>query len=164
MERNAFAIYLSPAGGTNAARIVAQAAGGRLPAFTRSLMRTIHSVAGAVIATCAAFAAVTLLGEPPGAHADPAGGPDDQFLGMLSKDGANVGPPDRLIAIAHERCDADGLSRSPVFFWRMAGASPYMEGMTKIYAELESQGLTASQLGPFMRDAITVYCPQARSR
>ena len=36
------------------------------------------------------------------AHAD---APDDQFLKLLAKDGINAGPPEQLIALAHERCD-----------------------------------------------------------
>jgi hypothetical protein len=39
------------------------------------------------------------------AHADSA---DDQFLGLLSNDGLSVGPPDQMIAIAHQRCYASG--------------------------------------------------------
>jgi hypothetical protein len=89
-----------------------------------------------------------------------AGSPDDQFLGLLSKDGLNVGPPDQMIAIAHERCDDDGLSRSGLYippFGR--AASPFMVAMTNINNELQSEGLTVAQVGQFMRDAITVYCP-----
>jgi len=94
------------------------------------------------------------------AHAD---SPDDQFLGLLSTDGLNVGPPDQMIAIAHERCDDDGLSRSGVFLFRFGEQpSPFMVAITKIYTELESQGLTAAQVGRFMRDAITVYCPDKK--
>lgn len=89
--------------------------------------------------------------------------PDDQFLGLLSKDGLNVGPPDQMVALAHERCDDDRLSRSSLYippFGR--SASPFMVAMTRITHELQSQGLTVPQVGQFMRDAITVYCPGAR--
>jgi hypothetical protein len=91
------------------------------------------------------------------AHADT---PDAQFLGLLSNDGMNVGPPDRLIAIAHERCDDDGLSRDTQRNW-IFGAHPstYAQAMWKINAELQSQGLAAGQEGPFVRDAMKVYCP-----
>lgn len=93
------------------------------------------------------------------AHADT---PDAQFLGLLSNDALNVGPPDRLIAIAHERCDNDGLSRADVYNFRFGGQpSPFRVAMSKIAAELEAQGLTAQQVRPFMQDAITVYCPGA---
>jgi hypothetical protein len=109
----------------------------------------------AVFAGAAAVLVATAI-----AHAD---SPDDQFLGLLSRDGLNVGPPDQMIAIAHERCDDDGLSRSGLYippFGR--AASPFMVAMTKINSELQSQGLTVAQVGQFMRDAITVYCPDKR--
>lgn len=95
------------------------------------------------------------------AHAD---SPDDQFLGLLSKDGLNVGPPDQMIAIAHERCDDDGLSCCGVFLPRFGWQpSPFMVAITKIYTELQSQGLTTAQVGQqFVRDAITVYCPDKK--
>jgi hypothetical protein len=93
------------------------------------------------------------------AHADTQ---DDQFLGLLSNDGMNVGPPDRMIAIAHERCDNDGLSRAEAWNFRFGGhPSPFRVAMSKIAAELQSQGLTTAQVRPFMQDAITVYCPGA---
>ncbi|MFZ0904720.1 MAG: DUF732 domain-containing protein [Mycobacterium sp.] len=93
------------------------------------------------------------------AHADTL---DAQFLGLLSNDGMNVGPPDRLIALAHERCDNDGLSRADVFNFRFGGhPSPFRVAMSKIAAELQAQGLTTEQVRPFMQDAITVYCPGA---
>jgi hypothetical protein len=91
------------------------------------------------------------------AHADT---PDAQFLGLLSNDGMNVGPPDRLIAIAHERCDDDVLSRDTQRNWIFgAHPSPYAQAMWKINAELQSQGLAAGQVGPFVLDAMKVYCP-----
>jgi len=107
-----------------------------------------------------AVAAVLLAA--PVANAD---SPDAQFLGLLSNSGLNVGPPDRLIAIAHERCDDDGLSRDTQRNW-MWGAhpSPYAQAMWRIDAELESQGLAAGQVGPFVRAAMTVYCPDTQNK
>jgi hypothetical protein len=103
----------------------------------------------------AAVAAVLLAAAV--AHADT---PDSQFLGLLSTNGMNVGSPDRLIAIAHERCDDNGLSRDTQRNWIFgAHPSPYAQAMWQIDAELESQGLTAGQVGPFVRAAMTVYCP-----
>jgi Protein of unknown function (DUF732) len=94
------------------------------------------------------------------AHADT---PDAQFLGLLSNDGINVGPPDRLIAIAHERFHDDGLSRDTQRNWIFgAHPSPYAQAMWKIDAELQSQGLAAGQVGPFARDAMRVYCPDTQ--
>jgi hypothetical protein len=93
------------------------------------------------------------------AHAD---SPDDQFLGLLSRDGLNVGPPDKVIAIAHDRCNDDGLSRLGWFNPRFGGhQSPFDVAVGNLYAELQSQGLAREQADQFMRDAITVYCPTA---
>jgi hypothetical protein len=108
----------------------------------------------------AAVAAV-LLGAAV-AHADT---PDAQFLGLLTKSGMNVGPSDRLIAIAHERCDDDGLSRDTQRNWIYgAHPSPYAQAMWKIYAELESQGLTSGQVTPFVHAAMSVYCPDTQNK
>jgi hypothetical protein len=92
------------------------------------------------------------------AHADSS---DDQFLGSLSRDGLNVGPPDQAIAIAHQRCRANGLSqRSNYFHWRFGGGvSPFMTELTNIVNELHSQGLSTPQAEQFLQDAITAYCP-----
>jgi hypothetical protein len=91
-----------------------------------------------------------------------AGGPDDQFLAMLSKDGIG-GPPDQLIAIAHERCDDANLPRSGVFNWRFGGQpSPYIGAIGNIYTELKATGTNSAQAAQFIRDAITVYCPDQR--
>jgi hypothetical protein len=104
------------------------------------------------------FAASVLLAAAV-AHADT---PDAQFLGLLSKDGINVGPSDRLIAIAHERCDDDGLSRDTQRNWIWgAHPSPYAQAMWQINTELQSQGLAAGQVSPFVHAAMTVYCPGA---
>jgi Protein of unknown function (DUF732) len=93
------------------------------------------------------------------AHAD---GQDDQFLAMLSKDGV-VGPPDQMIAIAHERCEAANVPRTGGFNWRFgAGPSPYIGAIGNIYTELESTGMNSAQAAQFIRDAITVYCPDQR--
>jgi Protein of unknown function (DUF732) len=93
------------------------------------------------------------------AHADT---PDAQFLGLLSHDGMNIGAPDRLIAIAHERCDDDSLSHDTQRNWIFgAHPSPYAQAMWQISAELQSQGLAAGQVSPFVHAAMTVYCPGA---
>jgi len=34
--------------------------------------------------------------------------------------------------------------------------------MSQLYAELQSQGLTTAQVDQFMRDAITVHCPDKK--
>jgi hypothetical protein len=103
-----------------------------------------------------AAAAAVLVGAAV-AHADT---PDAQFLGLLSNDGINVGAPDRLIAIAHERCDDQGLSRDTQRNWIFgAHASPYAQAMWQINNELQAQGLTEAQVPQFVRDAMTVYCP-----
>jgi hypothetical protein len=107
-----------------------------------------------VLATAAA-----LLVAAGTAHAD---GLDDHFFALLSKDGIN-GAPDQMIAIAHERCDAANLPRSGLFIPRFgAQPGPYLAEIGNIYTELESQGLTSSQAAQFIRDAITVYCPDQR--
>jgi hypothetical protein len=91
------------------------------------------------------------------AHADTA---DDQFLGLLSNDGLNVGPPEQMIAMAHNRCDANGLSRADWFTLRYLGRpSPFVVAVSNINVKLQSQGLTPDQAAQFMRDAVTVYCP-----
>jgi hypothetical protein len=93
------------------------------------------------------------------AHAD---GPDDQFLAMLSKDGI-VGAPDQMIAIAHERCNDANLPRSGGFNWRFGGQpSPYIGAIGGIYTELEATGMNSAQAAQFIRDAITVYCPDQK--
>jgi hypothetical protein len=115
---------------------------------------TFHPFRPVVVAV-----AVVLLAAPV-AHADTA---DAQFLGLLSSNGMNVGASDRLIAIAHERCDDDGLSRDTQRNW-IYGAHPsaYAQAMWKIYAELEKQGVTAGQVSPFVHAAMTVYCPDVQ--
>jgi uncharacterized protein DUF732 len=91
-----------------------------------------------------------------------AGGPDDQFLAMLSKDGI-AGAPDQMIAIAHERCEDANVPRSGGWNWRFgAGPSPYIGAIGNIYTELEATGMNSAQAAQFIRDAITVYCPDQR--
>ena len=109
---------------------------------------------------CPVLAAVsTLLAVAAIAHAD---GPDDQFLAMLAKDNIH-GPPDQMIAIAHERCDDANLPRSGTFIPRFGVLpGPYLAAIGNIYTELEAQGLTSGQAAQFIRDAITVYCPDQK--
>jgi hypothetical protein len=91
------------------------------------------------------------------AHADTT---DDQFLALVSNDGLNAGPPDQMIAIAHQRCDADGLSHNNWYNFRFGGhPSPFNVAISNINAKLQSQGLTFDQAVQFMRDAVAVYCP-----
>lgn len=107
----------------------------------------------------AACAAVLLSGAI--AHADPQ---DDEFLKLLARDGITAGPPDQLIALAHERCDNENLSRSNTFTLRLgAWPSPFSTAMLQLAAKLEGQGLSGSQVKPFLLDAISVYCPGAHS-
>jgi Protein of unknown function (DUF732) len=107
-----------------------------------------------VLAAAAALLLATAV-----AHADAL---DDQFLGLLSRDGI-VGAPDQMIAIAHERCDAAGLSRSNLFIPRFGPQpSPYQFEIKNIYDELEGTGLDFGQAAQFIRDAIAVYCPSQK--
>lgn len=111
--------------------------------------RPVFAATAAVLVAAAAIA-----------HAD---SPDDQFLGMLSNDGLNVDPLDQMIAIAHERCDDGGLSHHGSFNLRFGGhPSPFNVAMSNLYGELQSQGLSTAQVDQFMRDAITVYCPDQK--
>lgn len=115
---------------------------------------TVNLVRPVVAAAVAALLAATT------AHAD---GLDDQFLAKLSQDGVNVGPPDQLIAIAHERCDDANLPRSGVFIPRFgAQPGPYLAAIGTVYNELEAQGMTSGQAAQFIRDAIAVYCPDQK--
>jgi hypothetical protein len=108
------------------------------------------------------FAAATVVLMTGGvAHAD---APDDQFLRLLSKDGITAGPPEQLVALAHERCDDDNLPRSGVFTLHFgAMPSPFSTAMLQLAAKLQNQGLAGPQVRPFLLDAISVYCPDARS-
>lgn len=112
------------------------------------------------VALAAASAAVVLLAGVV-AHADPQ---DDEFLKLLARDGITAGPPDQLIALAHERCDNENLSRSNIFTLRLgAWPSPFSTAQLQLSAKLESQGLSGPQVRPFLLDAISVYCPGAHS-
>jgi len=106
-----------------------------------------------------AFAAAAVLMTVAVAHAD---AQDDQFLGLVSKDGITAGPPDQLIALAHERCADDSLSRSQGWTFHFGAiASPFSTAMRQLAAKFETQGLTGPQVRPFLLDAISVYCPDA---
>ena len=108
-----------------------------------------------------AFAVAAALMTGAVAHAD---AQDDQFLGLLSRDGITAGPPDQLIALAHERCDNDRLSRSGIFTFHFgAMPSPFSSAQLQLAADLESQGVPGPQVRPFLLDAISVYCPDAHS-
>src|ERR1700733_3282000 len=108
-----------------------------------------------------AFAAAAVLVTGAVAHAD---AQDDQFLGLLSREGMTGGPPAQLIARAHERCDNDRLSRSGIFTFHFgAMPSPFSSAQLQLAAKLEGQGLTGPQVRPFLLDAISVYCPDAHS-
>ncbi|HEX4393125.1 MAG TPA: DUF732 domain-containing protein [Mycobacterium sp.] len=121
----------------------------RLAMVVNSFIRLAVVVAATVLATGAV------------AHAEPQ---DDQFLGSLSNDGLSIGPPDRLIALAHERCNDEGLSRSDSYAIQFGGhPSPWRVAMSKIGNELEAMGFTNQQVRPFMQDAINVYCPGANN-
>ncbi|MGA9489874.1 MAG: DUF732 domain-containing protein [Mycobacterium sp.] len=108
-----------------------------------------------------ALAATAALMTAAVAHADPQ---DDQFLGLLARDGINAGPPDQLIALAHERCNDDSLPRSAIFTLHFgAQPSPFSSAMLQLAAKLEGQGVPGPQVRPFLLDAISVYCPDAHS-
>ena len=112
-----------------------------------------------VFARLVTAAAVLMTGAV--AHADAA---DDQFLKLLSNDGITAGPPEQLIALAHERCDDDNLPRSQSFTLHFgAMPSPFSTAMLQLAAKLEGQGLAGRQVRPFLLDAISVYCPGAHS-
>jgi hypothetical protein len=106
-----------------------------------------------------AAAAVMMTGAV--AHADEQ---DDQFLKLLARDGITAGPPEQLIALAHERCADDNLSRSAIMTFHFGVMpSPFSSAMLQLAAKLEGQGLSGPQVRPFLLDAISVYCPGAHS-
>ncbi len=106
-----------------------------------------------------ALAVTAVLPTAAVAHADPQ---DDQFLALLAKDGIPGGPPDQLIALAHERCDDDSLSRAQIPTFRFGGIeSPFSYAMRQLAAKLLGQGVPGPQVRPFLLDAISVYCPGA---
>lgn len=101
-------------------------------------------------------AAAALLATPIG-HADTA---DDQFITRLSDDGLNLGPRDQMVALAHKRCEANGLSRAGWFTLRYLGQpSPFVVSISGINEALRAQGFTDDQVVQFMRDAVALYCP-----
>jgi hypothetical protein len=108
-----------------------------------------------VVAAAAALLIVTGI-----AHADTT---DDQFLTTLTNDGLNVGPPDQLIAMAHKRCDANGLPRGADWFSLryFARPSPFVAAISNINNNLHSRGLTDDQVVQFMHDAQAAYCPNS---
>jgi hypothetical protein len=92
------------------------------------------------------------------AHAD---GLDDQFLGLLARDGVNFDTPERMIGIAHERCNVNQLGHdsggmSP---WSGRVRSPFTTAMSALTMKLAAKGLGGNQVDHFLRDAVTVYCP-----
>jgi hypothetical protein len=91
------------------------------------------------------------------AHAD---SQDDQFLGLLARDGVNFDTPERMISTAHERCNANQLGHDsgggmPRFYVR----SPFSTAMSALTSKLAAKGLRADQVDHFLRDAVSVYCP-----
>ena len=102
----------------------------------------------AVLIAAAILAAVAFAAP---AHADTA---DDQFMAALARDGINV-PAAQAIPIAHETCDAQGMSRIGIGI-----PAPYSLAHMKIGSELNAFGLTHPQMLTFEHDAITAYCPQ----
>jgi hypothetical protein len=104
-----------------------------------------------------AVAAVAVLLAAAIAHADST---DDQFLGLVSNDGLTAGAPDQMIAMAHQRCDANDLSHSGWYNFRFGGQpSQFNMAISKISLKLQSNGLTPDQAVQFMRDSVAVYCP-----
>src|SRR5262245_25168647 len=110
-----------------------------------------------IVRRCAwLVAAAAVLMTTAVAHADPQ---DDQFLAAVSNDGVSVGPPDQMIAIAHQRCADEGLSRGDSYAIFYGGhPSPWRVAMSKIAERLEGMGLNDQQARQFMQDAINVYC------
>lgn len=87
---------------------------------------------------------------------------DEQFLGLLSNHGLNAGTSEQMIAMAHQRCDANGLSRADWFtLYYLGRPSPFVIAISRIKTNLQSLGLTPDQAMQFMRDAVAVYCPDA---
>lgn len=101
------------------------------------------------ISAIVAGAAVLLIISTPVASAD---SQDDQFLAKLSQHGIS-GTPDRIIAVAHESCDALERDRFGIRI------SPYQVAMLRIEIELARQQLSSRQISQFVYDARSVYCP-----
>ena len=107
---------------------------------------------------CRLLLAITaLVVTMPIAHAD---GLDDQFLGLLARDGVNVNNPAPLIGIAHQRCSDNILGHDRGVMPRFGYVpSPYQTAIRGLQSRLAAQGLTPDQADHFMQDAVTVYCP-----
>jgi hypothetical protein len=92
------------------------------------------------------------------AHAD---SQDDQFLGLLARDGVNFDTPERMINTAHERCNANQLGNDSGGFspWSGRVRSPYTTAISALTMKLASKGLGGNQVDHFLRDAVSVYCP-----
>ena len=106
-----------------------------------------------------AAVAAALLATPT-AHAD---GPDDQFLGLLSRDGVTVNDSQKLIGIAHQRCSDNILGRDRGVMPRFGIVqSPFATAMNGLESRLAGLGLTPPQVDHFMQDAVAVYCPDAQ--
>jgi uncharacterized protein DUF732 len=92
------------------------------------------------------------------AHAD---SQDDQFLGLLARDGVNFDTPERMIGLAHERCNINQLGNDSGGFSLWAGRvrSPYTTAMSALTMKLAAKGLAGNQVDHFLRDAVSVYCP-----
>ena len=96
----------------------------------------------------------------PTAQAD---GPDDQFLGLLSRDGVTVNNSQQLIGIAHQRCSDNILGHDRGVMPRFGIVqSPFATAMNGLESRLVGLGLTPPQVDHFMQDAVTVYCPDAQ--
>lgn len=103
-----------------------------------------------------AFTALVFAAQP-SARADPT---DDQFLGLLSRDGVNVSNPAPLIGIAHQRCNDNVLGHDRGLMPRFGLVpSPYSTAIRGLESRLVGLGLTPFQVERFMDDAVTVYCP-----
>jgi hypothetical protein len=101
--------------------------------------------------------AAALLAAPL-AHAE---SPDDQFLALLSKDGVTVNDPHALIGIAHQRCSDNALGREQGLMPRLGWEpSPYDTAVRGLESRLMAEGLAPPQVGRFMQDAVSVYCPE----
>lgn len=102
----------------------------------------IGLVGGAVIATGAALAGATVLGELPGAHADVVN--DADFV-LVARQGGIAGAVDALIANGHKVCnDIDAAGMSPAQVQHQVWLRTDLDTDHSIW---------------FTIDAITHYCP-----
>lgn len=89
-----------------------------------------------------------------------ANGPDDQFLGLLSRDGVTVNNPQQLVGIAHQRCSDNVLGHDRGVMPQLGIVqSPFTTAMNALESGLAGLGLSPPQVDHFMQDAVTVYCP-----